>query len=168
MKMTILVAVLAAATPTGWTLAAQRVPQTGDPLMDYRLRASRAERAQAQLARDADELDELARSLATRVGASGTVESDDVKSVTRIRKLAKRVRTAMGSVGDARMESPPATARDAALALGDRSESLVTEIHAATRFEMNARIVTIAGEIVVLTNLIEGARKRQQHARDDE
>jgi hypothetical protein len=162
MKATILMMIVSAAAISAPPAAvAQRVPQTGDPLMDYRLRASRAERDRVQVSHDADELVELSRGLAGRCGETGSLASnDDAKAIGRIRKLAKHIRTSMGCYGDTRMADPPKTVHAAAVALAERSGALHEELCAATRYEVSARAVALVGEIIVLTDYLDGARKQ--------
>ena len=128
--------------------------QTGDPLLDYRLRASRAESAYKEMRRSAEELVELSGSLSRQIGERGLTREDG-KALDRIRKLAKRIRSDMGGMGDAKLESPPQTPRDAAEALGVRGAALAEQLERATRFEMNARMIAITGEMILLVDLLK-------------
>jgi hypothetical protein len=134
---------------------AQGVSETGDPHLDYKLRASRAEQAYRVLLDSTDEIVELSASLAKRVGERGALADDDVKSVDRIRKLAKRLRSEMGGSGDPRLETPPATLGEATAALAARADALAEQMRKASRFETNARLIAIAGEVMLLSDVVK-------------
>jgi hypothetical protein len=92
---------------------------------------------------------------AKRGGAGGALADDDVKSVDRIRKLAKRLRSEMGGSGDPRLETPPATLGEATAALAARADALAEQMRKASRFETNARLIAIAGEVMLLSDVVK-------------
>lgn len=159
---TILLTIVSAAAALAPPAAAQRIAQTGDPLMDYRLRVSRAERERDQVSRDAGEIADLAGGLAERCGAAGALASGDEKALGRIRKLAKRIRSSLGCYGDTRMADPPKTVPDAAVALAARGGALHDELRSASRFEVSARAAALVGDILVLSDFLSGARKQNR------
>lgn len=141
--------------------ASQRVTdesQTGDPKLDYKLRASRAEADYGEICDNADEIVHLADDIAKQLG-NGTSHSDPPpKTFDRLRKLARKVRSQLGGSGDPQMENPPALQTDAATALLERGRALTEELHRSTRYEVNARVIVLAGEIVYLVDLLRHLR----------
>jgi hypothetical protein len=156
MNAAVLLAALAALLPA----LPQRVPHTGDPLMDYRLRSARAERERAERERTVDELDDLATEVAGRVARGAALAPEDVKNVERIRKLARRLRSGLGVVGDPHMENPPATIPALVEALATRGDALGEMIRRSTRYEMNLKAITLLDEIIVLSDALAEAGKR--------
>jgi hypothetical protein len=159
MKAEILAAVLAASSAAASPAAAGQRSETGNPLLDYKLRASRAERAHEDLGKAADEIVELSADLARRAGGGEALGPDDAKALGRVRKLAKRIRSDLGGSGDPRLADPPRTLRDAAAALAERGETLADQVRRSSRFELNARLVTLAGEVMALADLIKKFRE---------
>ena len=129
--------------------------ETGDPHLDYKLRTSRAEQAHKQVLDAVAEIVDLSGGLAKHVDAQGALAEDDAKAVERIRKLAKKVRSDMGGSGDPRLETPPATLHDAVDLLAARADALSEQMQKASRFETNARLISLAGEIVLLSDIIK-------------
>jgi hypothetical protein len=129
--------------------------ETGDPHLDYKLRTSRAEQAYKELLDNTDEIVELSGALAKRVDEQGALAGDDMKSAERIRKLAKHLRSEMGASGDPHLEAPPASLRDAAAALAERADALGEQMHKASRYETNARLISLAGEVMLLSDIVK-------------
>ena len=148
---------LTAAAPSS-SPPAQGRSETGDPLLDYKLRASRAETAHKEMRRAADELVELSGSFARDVGERTRLTPEDFKAIDRMRKLAKRIRSDLGGMGDATIADPPQTVAAAAAALGARGEALAAQMRKASRYEMNARLVSLTGEIVALLEILKRSR----------
>jgi hypothetical protein len=152
--------ILAAALAVASAVASAHHPgqggsETGDPHLDYKLRASRAEQAYQELLTSTDEIIERSAALAKRVDERGALDDDDMKSVERIRKLAKHVRSEMGGSGDPRLETPPATLRDATAALAARADALGEQLRKASRFETNARLILLTGEVMLLSDIVK-------------
>jgi ElaB/YqjD/DUF883 family membrane-anchored ribosome-binding protein len=159
MKAALLAALVAAyvSAPAAFgraPLAAQGSRLTGDPKMDARLRASRAEREHQELLDDATELVKLSGELSKSLEDRNNLDSEDGKKLERIRKLAKRVRSTLGASGDPAMEHAPATMHAAATALGERSKDLATQIETSNRFQVNTRMVVAATDIWVLSDIL--------------
>ena len=129
-------------------------PMTGDAKMDYKLRTGRAERAFEELRKAGEDIDRLAADVAARVDRKGGVDDDARKDIEKICKLAKRVRSEYGVGGTPKLDDPPAAPRDAAAALRARAEALGEAIESASRFEVNAKAVTLAGEILALGEVL--------------
>ena len=161
MKAGILAAVLAASAGAafGAPTAGQGGSETGDPLLDYKLRTSRAEQTLNELRRSADELVDLSSGLARRVVERGALGPEDTKALDRIRKIAKRVRSEMGGSGDPQMQDPPHTLRDAAAALAECGEALAEQMHKSSRYEMNAKLIALTGEIMLLSDILKQFRE---------
>jgi hypothetical protein len=134
-------------------------PQTGDPLLNYKLRASRAETEQREIQHDAEELEELSAGIAKRVAARGALGAEDGKAIERIRKLARRSRSRMGGLGDPEMADPPRSLAAIAAALGERGAAFAEQVRCSTRFEVNARLVGLAGELVYLSDALKRIRE---------
>jgi hypothetical protein len=161
MKAGILVTVLAVSSVGvyGAPAPGQRASETGDPLMDYKLRTSRAEQARKDRERDADEVLELSADLERHFADRGALDSDDARALERIRKLAKRVRSDLGGTGEPQMQDLPRSVRDAVTALVARSEVFADRLHKSSRYETNAKLIIIAGEIMVLTDALRQFRE---------
>ncbi len=129
-------------------------PMSGDPLMDYRLRSSRAAHAQERLERDVDNLSELSEAVHARISETGVVDNNAARKLEQIRKLARRCRSSMGGSGDARIEDIADDPRQIAAAITERSATIADQLHKSSRFEMNARLVLLAGEIVILSEAL--------------
>jgi hypothetical protein len=159
LAVTLLVVVAAGAPPAAAGIVpkppAQGRSETGDPLLDYKLRASRAETAHKEMRRAADELVELSGSFARDVAGRGQLTDEDVKAVDKMRKLAKRIRSDMGGMGDTKLVDPPQTVPAAAAALGARGEALAAHLRKASRFEMNARLISLTGEMIALLEILK-------------
>jgi hypothetical protein len=166
MKAALLAALVAAYVSTPVTfgrtpLGAQGSRLTGDPRMDSRLRASRAEREHKQFLDDATELVRLSGELSKSLEARNDLAAEDGKKLDRIRKLAKHLRSELGASGDPGMESPPATVHAAAAALGERSQQLAEQIERTNRFEVSLRMVAVTTEIVVLSDILSHFGERR-------
>jgi hypothetical protein len=133
-------------------LAAQRL--TGDPKMDSRLRASRAEHEHQQFIDDANELVRISGELSKDLETRNSLVPEDGKKLDRIRKLAKHLRSELGAMGDPDLQNPPATLHAAAEALGERSKELASHVEKSNRFEVNTRMVTTANALWVLSDII--------------
>lgn len=163
MKSVLAAALLVACAAGGHALAKQpgeppAPPQnhlSDDPLFDYKLRVSRAERAHQEMLDAADEMTALASDLSKRLLTQGAFGPDDNRSIERLRKLARRVRSDLGGSGDPKMEDPPSTIRDAAVVLADRSDAVASQIHKASRFEINTRLIELTGDIQVLGDILK-------------
>lgn len=129
--------------------------ETGDPLLDYKLRASRAEAAHKKMRDAADELVELSGAFAREVSLRGQLTDADGKALDKMRKLAKRIRSDMGGIGAVKLADPPQTVPEAAAALGARGEALAAQLAKASRFEMNARLVSLTGEMITLLEILK-------------
>lgn len=140
-------------------LVARMRPQTGNPLLDYKLRASRAEQARREVRKAADEIAGLSASIAKHVTERGALGPGEVKSLDRIRKLARRVRSEMGGSGDAQLETSPRSLTEAANLLADRSEALAEHVHKSSRYETSARLISLAGDVIVLSDLLKQFRE---------
>ena len=140
---------------------AQRITdesQTGDPKLDYKLRSARAESEYDEICDSADEIVHIAADISKQLETGARPENQPLKPLDRLRKLARKVRSQLGGSGDPRMENPPAQDYDAAAALLERSRALADELHSSTRYEVNARVILLSGEIVYLVDLLRRFR----------
>ena len=139
--------------------AGQGGSETGDPHLDYKLRASRAEQAYNELLNATDEIVDRSAALAKRVDQGGALADDDLKSIERIRKLAKRVRSELGGSGEPRLETSPETLHDAVVALTAHADALGEAMRRASRFETNARLISLSGEVMMLSDVVKRLAK---------
>lgn len=133
---------------------AQSRPIHPNPEIEYKLRTARANSAREELVDSANELRRRTGDLLKRFEERGWVDTDDKTALEEIRKLAQKVRTDLGGGGDAQLEDPPRTAGAILTALDERASTLADEIEASTRFELNARLIAMAGEVVALCDHI--------------
>lgn len=143
-----------------------RANSTGDsegqrPDFEARMRIARADAAFAETRQAAEEMTRLAAGIAERVGGGGALERADTKTIDRIKKLARRVRTDLGGGGaEVKLEEPPQSARDAAIALGERATQFRERFSDASRYGTDARLITLTSEIMLLSDALKafGAR----------
>lgn len=148
------VAVAAFAGPPA-SARAQDDAMTGDPKLDYRLRSARADAQQERFHDSADEIARLSVELADRITRNGAVGAEDVKALDRVRRLAKRLRSDLGGSGDPARDEMPSGMLAAAAALGDHGTAFAKLASRSSRYTVDARIIRIAGEIMVLTDILK-------------
>ena len=135
-------------------LGSQRGAIHPDREMEYKLRAARASTAHEEMVAAANDLARDSKELARRVGERGMVSSEDRTTLEQIRKLARKVRSGLGVGGDPKMDEPPPSPVAAVAALDERATALAAEIEKSTRFELNARLMSLANDAVFLSELI--------------
>lgn len=123
--------------------------------MRARARRARAERAYADIQEAAKDLHDLSDEIVAHFASRGSLSDDDAKSLDRVRKLAKKVRTGLGGSGDPQpLEAPPAASKEAVDLLGARAKSLQERLNRASRFEANTQVIVLAGEVMALADTI--------------
>jgi hypothetical protein len=58
-------------------------------------------------------------------------------------------------MGDTKLVDPPQTVPAAAAALGARGEALAAHLQKASRFETNARLISLTGEMIALLEILK-------------
>lgn len=127
----------------------------GDPKIDYRLRMARADAQQEKMHDAADEIGRLSVEIAARVSRGEALRAEDAKSLERIRRLAKRLRSDLGGGGEPTLDEKPSTMRDGAIALGASGAEFAKLFSGSSRFVVDARIIRKAGELVVLADFLK-------------
>lgn len=158
--VTALVVVLCAAAPAPTARGSQRRSDPAKALFDYKLRAARADTAHARTVERAVELATIAGELARRYGARRALGAGDRRSIEQIRKLARQVRADLGGMGEHKLDPPPRSVGEAVAAIEERSGELREQLERSTRFELNARLITLAGEVVALSDAIKALGRR--------
>lgn len=125
-----------------------------DAKMEYRMRAARAEKAHAELRATAKELTELSIDLSKRLEQGASLDDEDGKTLDQIKRLAKKVRSEFGGSGDPDFQNPPRTIPDAAACLAERARTLADEMKTASRYEINAKLINLTGEMMMLTDIL--------------
>lgn len=144
-------------TASGMALTPTGQDGTGmlDAKMEYRMRIARADAEHEKLHDSADEIARLSLDLSDRARRGEVLRPEDVKVLDRIRKLARKMRSDLGGGGDAVLEEKPVVVRDAMLALGTRGAEFAKIFSRSSRFVVDARVIKLAGEIVVLTEFLK-------------
>jgi D-serine deaminase-like pyridoxal phosphate-dependent protein len=140
--------------PGGRALNVNSNPGEQNEAFLSRMRIAQAEQAYAATRRAADEMVRIAIEVSERIGDEGTLGPADAKALERLRKIAKRVRGALGGSGDPELAEPPRSARDAAAALGERAKTFRDEIEKSSRYEVSSRLVTLAGDVMLLSETL--------------
>lgn len=125
-----------------------------DPDVEYKMRVARATDAHDEMVAAAGDLARESEELARRVGERKMVVQEDREAIVRIGKLARKVRSELGVGGDPKMSEPPGTPVAAVEALDERATALAAEVEKSTRFELNARLISLANDVVFLSELI--------------
>lgn len=153
-SVVLLVWVVVCPSVLGSPQAAPEESQTGDPKLDYKLRSARADSEYDEICDSADEIAHLAEDVSKRLVSNGHPADQLTKDLDRLRKLARKVRSQLGGSGDPHMDPAPANPSDAAAALEERSRTLADALRQSTRYEVNARGIILASEIVYLVDLL--------------
>lgn len=127
----------------------------GDPKIEYRLRIARADAQQEKMHDAADEIGRLSIEIADRVSRGEALGSDDAKSLDRIKRLARKLRSDMGGGGEPTLDDKPATMRDAAIELGSAGAEFAKLFSRSSRYVVDARVIRKAGEIVLLVDFLK-------------
>jgi hypothetical protein len=128
--------------------------------MRRRMAMERAESEHRKVLGDVEKLHELSSEVARRYQENRKLSNDDLKKVSTIEKLAKRVLShALGDeVAD---DSPkPLTLAEAV----DRMQTVAAKINATmkdeTRFEVSAVVIADSNEVIHLAQIIKRAQKK--------
>jgi hypothetical protein len=122
------------------------------------MRIARADRAFEETREAAEEIASIAADLDDRVRAKGALGPADGKSIDRLKKLAKKIRTDFGGEGAPRLDELPQSLTGLAQAIGDRARAIEAEIDTVTRYELNSKIVILTGDIMVLSDAMKARR----------
>lgn len=129
--------------------------------MRRRMAMERAESEHRKILEDVDKLHELSSEVARGYQEHGKLSSDELKKVTTIEKLAKRVLN--HALGDEVTEdSPnPLTLAEAV----DRMKTVAAKINKTmkteTRFEVSAAVIADSNEVIHLAHIIKRAQNKE-------
>jgi hypothetical protein len=119
------------------------------------MRIARADRAFEETQAAADEIVGLAERLQDRVRERGSLGEGDRKAIDRLKKLAKKIRRDFGGEGAPRLSDVPETIVALAEAIGERARDIDAHIDKATRYEVNSKLVVLAGDLMVLSDTLK-------------
>jgi hypothetical protein len=120
--------------------------------MESRMRIARADRAFQDTQDAANELVDIASGLEERLRSRGALVSSDHKSLDRLKKLAKKIRTDFGGEGAPELEEVPATMTAVAEAISERAKEIDEQIDKVTRYEVNSKLIVLAGDLMILSD----------------
>ena len=140
--------------PGGHALKVNSTPAEQNEEFMSRMRIAQAEQAYAATREAAKEMVRVAIEVSARIGAGRDFGRADSKALERVRKLAKRVRGDLGGSGDPKLTEPPRSVSGAAAALGERAKTFRDEIEKSSRYEVNSRLVTLAGDVMLLSEAL--------------
>lgn len=135
--------------------AGQDGPAMLDAKLEYRMRVARADAEHEKLHDAADEIASLCESLSERVKRGELLTASDAKLLDRVKRLARKIRSDLGGGGEVVLEEKPTSVRDAVLALGARGAEFADVFSRSSRFVVDARVITLAGEILVLVDILK-------------
>jgi hypothetical protein len=125
------------------------------------MRIARADRAFRETKDAADEILDISSNLQNHVRERGALADADRKALDRLKKLAKKIRADFGGEGAPQFDDAPAVLADLADAIGDRAKELDLQIEKATRYEVNRRVINLAGDIMVLSDSMKSLGERR-------
>ena len=128
--------------------------------MRRRMAMERAESEHRKVLEDVDKLHELSSEVARRYEENGKLSNDDLKKVSTIEKLAKRVLS--HALGDEVADDSPKSLTLAEAV--DRMQTVAAKINATmndeTRFEVSAVVIADSNEVIHLAQIIKRAQKK--------
>jgi hypothetical protein len=129
--------------------------------MRRRMAMERAESEHRKVLEDVDKLQELSSEVARRYHEHGKLSNDDLKKVTTIEKLAKRVLN--HALGDEVADDSPKLLTQAEAI--DRMQTVAAKISATmkdeTRYEVSAAVIADSNEVIHLAQMIRRAQKKE-------
>jgi hypothetical protein len=123
--------------------------------IEYRIRAARAEIEWNEAIEAAAAVADVATTFAKKYPA-GLADSGGRRELDRVRKLARKIRSTAGGSGAPTIAPLPDPATATRL-LVEKSTALLHEIKDSSRFEMNARVVALSGDVQFLAELLRKA-----------
>ena len=142
----------------GDSSAKQRASLTGDPKIDYRMRVARAERTFVEMQSAAYEIYELATLVTDRDRSVRLSPNERKESIERMRKLAKRIRSDAGGSGKHEFTEQISSLVGATDLLYERAETLCRSLECSNRYEVNAKIINLSGDIEYLCEILKRER----------
>lgn len=128
--------------------------------MRLRMAMERAESEHRKILVDVDKLEELASDVARGYQQQGKLSKDDLKKLTAIEKLAKRILDhALGDeVAD---DSPkPLTLEEAVNRITTVAAKINKTMKTETRYEVSAVVIADSNEVIQLTHIIKRAQNK--------
>lgn len=119
------------------------------------MRIARADAEHEKMHDAADEIGLLAQEFSERASRGEMLRPEDGKALERIRRLAKKLRSDLGGGGDPQLELKPTTVPDAVRAIGTRGAEFAKLFSRSTRFVVDAKLIRLAGEIIVLADMLK-------------
>jgi hypothetical protein len=125
------------------------------PNLKSRMRIARADREFEETKKAGDEILELVSELRDRIRDNGVLAASDHKTVDRLKKLAKKIRSDFGGEGAPQLENVPTTLAGIAEAVGERARGIEGQLEKVTRYEVNKNLIVLAGDLMVLSDAMK-------------
>lgn len=133
-------------------------PQHPNPAdeMRYRAAVKHEEEEHREVVERAEEIGEISGELLKRFEAQQNLGRDDLKSLERIEKLARKIRgNAGGSDGEPALESPPAALGAAVERLTELSGQLADGVKKTSRMVVSAKVIQRSNEVIQVVKIIK-------------
>lgn len=137
-------------------------PETNLPEeMRVRMANERAENEHKKVLEDVEKLSELSDEIAKNYGEHKQLSTEDVRKLSAIEKLAKRVLTHSGGeeTGDKDRSTEHLALSDAIDKLKSDAANIEKDMKSGTRFIVSATVIANSNEVINLTRLIRHAQK---------
>jgi hypothetical protein len=124
--------------------------------MRARLLIARAEEEHRKFLEDVKKLGELSDEITTGFGKRGSLTSEDVKKLSTIEKLAKRILGHAGGseVDDKTAQSKQLSVKDAIALMGEAVGKITKIVMAETRHVISAAVIEQSNEVINLAQFI--------------
>lgn len=137
---------------------ARIVPQHPNPADEMRYRAvvRHEEETHREVIERAEEIGEISNELAKRYDAQKNLGQDDLKSLERIEKLARKIRSnAGGSDTEQLLETPPDRLDAAVEKLSELSGQLKDGVKKTSRLVVSAKVIQRSNEVIQVVKIIK-------------
>ena len=124
--------------------------------MRYRAAVRHEEETHREVIERAEEIDEISSQLLKRYDSQKNLGRDDLKSLERIEKLARKIRgNAGGSDSEESLDSPPSKLDAAVVRLSELSEQLNKGVKKTSRMVVSAAVIERSNELIRLVKHIK-------------
>lgn len=129
--------------------------------MIKKMEIARKEGEHKKVLEDVEKLSDLSHEVASSFGERKQVSTEDVKKLSAIEKLAKRI---LSGVGGEEVDEKPGAAEniklaDAVVKLNAAAANIKKEMKAETRFVVSASVIANSNEVISLARFIRHSQK---------
>lgn len=134
---------------------AQQHPNPADE-MRYRAAVRHEEESHREVIERAEEIGEISSELLKRYDSQKNLDRDDLKSLERIEKLARKIRgNAGGSDSELSLERPPDKLDAAVERLSELSGQLKDGVKKTSRMVVSAKVIQRSNEVIQVVKIIK-------------